>query len=203
MLPSCGQNSNPFGCFSSFMVIFSSKLWLVTPCWCSSIAHAQMHMFQYLRLKGALDKYNIILQLFPAKGGIFISLEVWAWVMIACWVWRSRLIYFRRNMNISSILYFSKSTSINAQYSSLWDTLQIMLFTKYLKMKMHWQNQLKIAVLVSFKNFFGIRYKKIDVTLVQCPCKHICIFHRLQIIVNVKKCTILYKYTAYNNFEIV
>ena len=35
-------------------------------------------------------------------------------------------------MNISSIFYFSKSTSINTQYSSLWDTLKMMLFTKYL-----------------------------------------------------------------------
>ena len=43
----------------------------------------------------------------------------------------SRLTYFWRNMNISSIFYFSKSTSINTQYSSLWDTLKMMLFTKY------------------------------------------------------------------------
>ena len=35
-------------------------------------------------------------------------------------------------MNISSIFYFSKSTSKNTQYSSLWDTLEMMLFTKYL-----------------------------------------------------------------------
>ena len=42
-----------------------------------------------------------------------------------------RLIYFWRNMSISSIFYFSKSTSINTQYSSLWDTLEMMLFTKY------------------------------------------------------------------------
>ena len=63
---------------------------------------------------------------------IFIPLEVLAWVMIACWVLRSRLTYFWRNMNISSIFYFSKSTSINTQYSSLWDTLKMMLFTKYL-----------------------------------------------------------------------
>ena len=34
-------------------------------------------------------------------------------------------------MHISSIFYFSKSTSINTQYSSLWDTLKMMLFTKY------------------------------------------------------------------------
>ena len=37
------------------------------------------------------------------------------------------------------------------------------------KMKTHWQNQLKISVLVLFKILCGIRYKKIDVILVQCP----------------------------------
>ena len=71
-------------------------------------------------------------QLFPKKVEIFITLEVLVWVMTACWVLHSRLIYFWRNMNISSIFYFSKSTSINTQYSSLWDTLEMMLFTKYL-----------------------------------------------------------------------
>ena len=45
----------------------------------------------------------------------------------------SRVTYFWRNMNISSIFYFSMSTSINTQlYSSLWGTLKLMLFTKYL-----------------------------------------------------------------------
>ena len=57
-------------------------------------------------------------QLFP-KSLIFIPLEVLAWVMIACWVLHSRLTYFWRNMNISSIFYFSESTSINTQCSSL------------------------------------------------------------------------------------
>ena len=84
------------------------------------------------KLKGALDKFNIIPQVFPKKVGIFIPLEVLAWVMTACRVLCSRLTYFWRYMNISSIFYFSKSTSINTQYSSLWDTLKMMLFTKYL-----------------------------------------------------------------------
>ena len=83
-------------------------------------------------IKGALDKFNIIPQLFSKKVGIFIPLEVLAWVMTACRVLCSRLTYFWRYMNISSIFYFSKSTSINTQYSSLWDTLKMMLFTKYL-----------------------------------------------------------------------
>ena len=37
------------------------------------------------------------------------------------------------------------------------------------KLKTHWQNQLKILVLVWFKVLYGIRHKKIDVILVQCP----------------------------------
>ena len=37
------------------------------------------------------------------------------------------------------------------------------------KMKTNWRNQLKISVLVSFKTLHRIRYKKIDVILVQCP----------------------------------
>ena len=51
--------------------------------------------------------------------------------MTACWASRSRLTYLWRNMNISTIFYFSKSLSINTQNSSLWDTLKMMLFTKY------------------------------------------------------------------------
>ena len=35
-------------------------------------------------LKGALDKYNIIPQHFQKKVGIFIPLEVFAWVMAVC-----------------------------------------------------------------------------------------------------------------------
>ena len=52
--------------------------------------------------------------------------------MTEYWVLCSTLTYFWRNMNISSIFYFSKSSSINTQYSSLWDTLKMMLFTIYL-----------------------------------------------------------------------
>ena len=37
------------------------------------------------------------------------------------------------------------------------------------KVKMHWQSQLKISVLIWFNILYRIRYKKIDVTLVQCP----------------------------------
>ena len=96
------------------------------------IQNMKWEQFSQTRLKGALDKFNIIPQLFPKKVGIFIPLEVLAWVMTACRVLGSRLTYFWRYMNISSIFYFSKSTSINTQYSSLWDTLKMILFTKYL-----------------------------------------------------------------------
>ena len=71
---------------------------------------------------------------------IFISLEVFAWVMTACWVLSSRLTFFWRNINISviflSFFYFFRSRlhcTQGLQYSSLLDTLKMMLFTKYLK----------------------------------------------------------------------
>ena len=86
-----------------------------------------------IHIKGALDKFNIISNFFPKKVGIFIPLEVLAWVKTACQVLHFRLTYFWRNMHFSSIFYFSKSTSINTQYSSLiWGPLKMMLFTKYL-----------------------------------------------------------------------
>ena len=128
----------------------------------------------YVTFKGALDKYNIIPQLFSENVGIFIPLEVLAWVMTVYQVLRSRSTSFGRctGMNISGIFYFSKSTSINTQYSSLWDTLKMMLINKIPhKMKTHWQNQLKIWVLVWFKILYRIRFKKIYVILVQCPFK--------------------------------
>ena len=37
------------------------------------------------------------------------------------------------------------------------------------KMKTHWQNHLKILLLITFKILYRIRYEKIDVRLVQCP----------------------------------
>ena len=82
--------------------------------------------------KGVLDKYTIIPQLFPKISWDFYTIRSVSIVVTACWVLHSKLTYFWRNMNISSIFYFSKSASINTQYSSLWDTLKVMLFTKYL-----------------------------------------------------------------------
>ena len=66
--------------------------------------------------KGAfMDKCNIIPQFFQKKVGILVPLKVLAWVMTTCWVSCSWLSYLWRNMNISSIFFFSKSTSINTQ----------------------------------------------------------------------------------------
>ena len=87
---------------------------------------------QFMKVKGHWASSIFIPNFFPKKVGIFISLEVLAWEKTACQVLHSRLTYFWRNMDISSIFYFSKSTSINTQYSSLWGTLGMMLFTKYL-----------------------------------------------------------------------
>ena len=42
------------------------------------------------------------------------------------------------------------------------------------KMKMHWQNQLKISVLVWFKILYRISYIRIDVILVQYPFRKLC-----------------------------
>ena len=84
----------------------------------------------------------------------------------------SRLTYFWRNMNISSIFYFSKSTSINTQYSSLWNTLKMMLFTKYL---IKWKHIGRISwnfqYWFEFKSSLELDIKKMDVKLVQCPFK--------------------------------
>ena len=82
---------------------------------------AQTRMFTaclYKRnFKGALDKYDIIPNFFQKKVGIFVPLDVLAWVMVVCQVLHSRLTYFWRNMIISDIFYFPKSTSINIQNS--------------------------------------------------------------------------------------
>ena len=118
---SMNRRQSPFGVSNKCIKQITLKQQLTLVCWHS-----------YWQVKGVLDKCNIIPQLFPKKVGIFIPLEVLAWVMTACWVLPSRLTYFWKNMNIFGIFYFSKSTSINTQYSSLWDTLKMMLFTKYL-----------------------------------------------------------------------
>ena len=104
-------------------------------------------------VKAALDKFNIIPNFFPKKVEIFIPLEVLAWVKTACRVLCSRLTYFWRNMNISSIFYFSKSTSKNTQYSSLWGTLKMMLFTKYL---IKWKRIVRISW--NFRYWFDFKF---------------------------------------------
>ena len=82
------------------------------------------------------------------------------------------MIYFWRNMNISSIFYFSKSTSINTQHSSLWETLKMMLFIKYLiKWKRIGRMSWKFWYWFDLISSIELDITKIDVTLVQCPFK--------------------------------
>ena len=109
-------------------------------------------LFGKVTLKGALDKYNNIPQL-----------------LTACWVLCSRMIYFDRNMNTFSIFYLSKSTSINTQYS-LWDTLQMMLFTKHLiKWKRIGRISCKFWYWFCLKSSMELDIKRVIVILVQCP----------------------------------
>ena len=54
----------------------------------------KLQMLYSQNIKGALDKFNIIPQLFPKKVEIFIPLKVLEWVMTACRVLRSTLTYF-------------------------------------------------------------------------------------------------------------
>ena len=60
-----------------------------------SVQHFSI-MYDKPNVKGALAKYNVIIQLFPKKVGIFVPLEVLAWVpvMIAYRVLSSRMTYF-------------------------------------------------------------------------------------------------------------
>ena len=94
------------------------------------------------------------------------------WMLSFTFYKKCRLIYFWRNMNISSMFYFSKSTSINTQYSSLWDTLKKMLFTKYLiKWKPIGRISWKFWHWFNLKSSMELDIKKKDVILVQCPFK--------------------------------
>ena len=104
------------------------KMWR----WTLYISSYCMDPFGNKFLKGHWTSSTSSPTFFPKTVGIFIPLDVLAWVKTTCQVLHSRLTYFWRNMNISNIFYFSKSTSINTQYSSIWGTLKMMLFTKYL-----------------------------------------------------------------------
>ena len=119
-------------------------------CWWAVIGHERV--LERIR-------YNIISQLPPSpQNRIFVPLEVLAWVTTAYWVLHSRLISFWRNMNTSSIFYFSKSTSINTQNSSLWDTLKMMLFKKTL---IKWKHIGRISW--KFQHWFNLRSIELDI----------------------------------------
>ena len=63
-------------------------------------------------------------------------------------------------MNISNIFYYSRALGHSGDGA---------VHKRPHKNKTHWHNQLKSFVSVYFKVFCRIRYKTIDVLLVQCP----------------------------------
>ena len=77
-------------------------------------------------MTGILKSYRGIGQVQHHLIGIFISLEVSAWVNQGNDCVPFQIDLFLKNINIS------KSTSVNTQHSSLWDTLKIMLITKHM-----------------------------------------------------------------------
>jgi len=84
------------------------------------------------KLKGALDKYNIILSTDTNNFLICIPFKALVWVMPACWFLPSSSAYFWRNFDIFGIFHFLKLTSEDTQYSGLCETLGMMLIIKYL-----------------------------------------------------------------------
>ena len=88
------------------------------------------------------------------------------------------LTYSWRNMNILnifSIFCFSKSTSINTQYSGLCDTLGMMLFTKdHIKWKRIGKITWKVGYWCILKSSIILDTKKMHAILVQCPYRLDC-----------------------------
>ena len=83
-------------------------------------------------IKGALNKNNTIPDFFFQKSWDFYTIRSVGMAMTACWFLPSSSTYYWRNVNISSMFYFSKSTLINTKHSGIWYTLGMKLFTKYL-----------------------------------------------------------------------
>ena len=92
-------------------------IWKFYYWWCQGRSWTEN--IENLKSTGALDKYNIIPNFFTKKLRFFIPLEMLAYVLSPCWVLSSWLTWSWRNLNLSSIFYFSKSTSINTQYKLL------------------------------------------------------------------------------------
>ena len=119
-------------------------------------------------VNGVLDKYNIIPRFFSKKSWDFYSIrEVLALLMTTCWFLPANLTYFWRNINTSSIFYFSKSTSINTTQWSMGHSGDDVFHRRLQKIKTNWQNQLKSLVYLIV--LYRIRHKQIDATLVQYP----------------------------------
>ena len=110
-----------------------------------------------IKIKEALD--NIIPTLFFSQKSWDIHTTESIGIVNDCMlILNYPLVIFQKNTNISNILYFSKSTSINTQHGSL-DTLATMLFTKdHIKWKCIARIQLKSLLLIYLKIFYKIRY---------------------------------------------
>ena len=78
-------------------------------------------------------------------------ISIWYWSAPPPRVLHSRLIYFFRNMNMFSIFYFSKLTSINYMGDT---SIEDDAVYKIPKLKTNWQNQLKISVPLFIVGFF-------------------------------------------------
>ena len=100
------------------------------------------------RLQGALDKYNNIPIFFPEKVTIFLPLELNVGMgndyMLSFTFWIDLLL--KKYEYCLHFLFFKVEFNINTQYISLWDTLRMMLFTKYF---MKW----KCISRISWKSF--------------------------------------------------
>ena len=111
----CEKHAKPQWRWTLKFVDFS-QLWYV-----NNISHI---------LKGHWTSVTSSPNFFSKKLRFFYQKMCWHYVMTTCWFWNSNSAYFLRNIDICSNFYFLKSTSINTQYSGLWDTLEMMLFTK-------------------------------------------------------------------------
>ena len=98
-----------------------------------------------MHLKGHWTSITSSPNFFPKKVGTYVPLEVLIWVMIVYWVFHSRLSYFEKIWIFLAFSIFQSRLQYKIHNTAASGTL---LFIKYLKMKMHWQNQLEMLVLV-------------------------------------------------------
>ena len=114
-------------CWLRFCMNWSINLSHFTVVLCGGQAVWQQHILPILNLTGIRQVWHHPIDCPPPKKKI--SLEVLTFLMTACWILHSGVIYLWRNVNISSIFHYSKSASVNTQHSSLWDTIGLILLT--------------------------------------------------------------------------